>query len=330
MYRYRLIQKNRILILWDTDEKQFNAVPYNHYIYKNRSEVDEVIELIRWRKIDRILSMDYLATKDELLGIIHYARIYGIPFGYPSTLPSIFQLPRQEWFIDEIPVVYSWSITIWPWERAIKRVIDIIFSFLAILVLSPLFILIGILIKMEDPSGPILFKNRRVGLGWKEFFLYKFRYMYWKYCVKDAYGISNEKDDAIRLEEELKKKNNSRSWPLYKIENDPRKMKIGAFIERLSLDELPQFFNVLMGNMSLIWPRPHQPREVAEYKESDYQVLTVKPWISWMAQVYGREKNTFEEEVGLDIYYIEHYSLLLDLVIFLRTIGVVIGRVLRK
>jgi len=103
-------------------------------------------------------------------------------------------------------------------------------------------------------------------------------------------------------------------------------MHFGKIIEKLSLDELPQLFNVLIGNMSLIGPRPHQPREVSLYNESDKQVLTIKPGITGMAQVYGRDKNTFEEEVALDVYYIENYSLALDIVILMRTILVVFGR----
>jgi len=103
-------------------------------------------------------------------------------------------------------------------------------------------------------------------------------------------------------------------------------MRFGKFIERLSLDELPQLFNVLIGNMSLVGPRPHQPREVSLYDESDRQVLTIKPGITGMAQVYGRDKNTFSEEIALDTYYIEHYSILLDVAIVLRTILVVLRR----
>ena len=101
--------------------------------------------------------------------------------------------------------------------------------------------------------------------------------MYWKYCVKDAYGVKENEDSALQFEESLKKERDSRNGPLYKIENDPRKMRIGKILEKLSLDELPQLMNVLLGNMSLIGPRPHQPREVEKYEEYQYQVLTVKP-----------------------------------------------------
>jgi lipopolysaccharide/colanic/teichoic acid biosynthesis glycosyltransferase len=134
----------------------------------------------------------------------------------------------------------------------------------------------------------------------------------------------------MQYEEELKKEKNTREWPLYKIENDPRRMWWWRVIERLSLDELPQLYNVLKWDMSLIWPRPHQPREIDLYNESDKQVLTIKPGITGMAQVYGRDKNTFQNEIMLDTYYIEHYSASLDLAILLRTFFVVCMRIWNK
>lgn len=106
-------------------------------------------------------------------------------------------------------------------------------------------------------------------------------------------------------------------------------MRIGKWLEKFSIDELPQLINVLIGNMSLIGPRPHQPREVKLYEEHHHQVLTIKPGITGMAQVHGREKNSFEEEVALDTYYIENYSILLDITILVRTMGVVALRAFR-
>lgn len=154
--------------------------------------------------------------------------------------------------------------------------------------------------------------------------------MYWKYSVKDAYGIDGDNDTALRYEQELKEKNDTRNGPLYKIANDPRKTRFWRIIEKLSLDELPQLYNVLKWDMSLIWPRPHQPREVDLYDEEDTQVLTVKPGITGMAQVYGREKNTFKDEIMLDRHYIENYSFFLDFIIFMRTFVVVISRIWKK
>ncbi len=229
-----------------------------------------------------------------------------------------------------MPVIELTSVSISAWERIMKRIIDIVVSGVGLLILSPFFIIIGIVIKLEDPSGPVFFANRRIGQDGRVFSLYKFRYMYWKYSVKDAYGVDETKDSALKYEEKLKAKSDTRDGPLYKIANDPRKMKFGRILERLSLDELPQLYNVLIGDMSLIGPRPHQPREVELYDEEDTQVLTVKPGITGMAQVYGREKNTFKDEIMLDRHYIENYSFWLDIVIFLRTFFVVLTRIYKK
>lgn len=296
--------------------------PYEFRTYTN------LLTLIRTRSIDEILYIDGNFTTSQIQELIHLSKIYWIVFAYTTNIFKTEPLFQHATHIHSLPVIEIRSVGISPGERIYKRIIDIIGSFFGLIILAPLFLLIAIAIKIEDPSGPIIFRNRRVWLQGKEFFLYKFRYMYWKYCVKDAYGVKENEDSALQFEESLKKEHDSRNGPLYKIENDPRKMRIGKILEKLSLDELPQLMNVLLGNMSLIGPRPHQPREVEKYEEYQYQVLTVKPWMTGMAQVHGREKNSFDEEVRLDTHYIEHYSLWIDLEILIRTGAIVIKRAL--
>ncbi|NVP17574.1 sugar transferase [Candidatus Gracilibacteria bacterium] len=150
--------------------------------------------------------------------------------------------------------------------------------------------------------------------------------MKWEYCIKDAYKKLDKDDKALKLEKELIEKNSTRNGPLYKIKNDPRKTKIGNFIERYSIDEIPQFFNLIIGNMSLVGPRPHQPREVEKYSIDQKRLLTIKPGITGMAQVNGRETNDFKKEAELDIFYIENWSMLLDLKIILKTFSVILKR----
>ena len=330
---------------WYIDKKNILIVTANHkntlwvsfkenesisYIYLENDKIGQISDLIRSWKIDAIISTASQDTQWSLYEIISMARIYGIPFAYPKFIPWIHHFTTRDWFSGWIPVIEITSLSINFWELVFKRVLDILISVWWIILLSPLYILIWVCIKIEDPSWPILFKNRRIWQNGKIFDLYKFRYMYWKYSIKEAYGVDQNSDEAIELEESLKKQHDTREWPLYKIQDDPRRMKFWKIIERLSLDELPQLFNVLKWEMSLIGPRPHQPREVDLYDEEDKQVLIIKPWISGMAQVYGRENNSFKEEVALDRYYIEHYSPLLDIMIFIRTFFVVIGRVFRS
>ena len=119
--------------------------------------------------------------------------------------------------------------------------------------------------------------------------------------------------------------NHRMDGPLFKIDDDPRITRFGKWMRRYSIDELPNLFNVINGDMSLIGPRPHLPDEVTNYKDDQKRVLTVKPGITGMAQVNGRHSNTFEREVELDIFYIEHWSLLLDAKIFVKTVRAMFG-----
>lgn len=312
-------QKNEE-ILFETEKSDCE------YIFADISEVNRIEHIIRKKPIYAIVLTSGEFSDVKLQGVIHLAKIYGIVCAHPRIMPHMKHFSKEETFLAGIPVVALSAVAITPWEMIIKRIIDIIWSVLFLIVTSPILLVAYIGIKIEDPTGPVIYRNRRIGQNGKIFTLYKFRYMYWKYCVKEEYIREGEKDEWLEFEEQLKKTNDSRNGPLYKIQNDPRRMKFWGFLEKFSLDELPQLFNVLLGNMSLVGPRPHQPREVALYDESDKQVLTIKPWITGMAQVYGRDKNTFKEEVLLDTYYIENYSVPLDFVILLRTIFVVLRR----
>lgn len=327
---YWYIEKQRILVLTDSQDKWYDDTSFTKYMYKLETDVEPIEKMIREREIDALLYLWKDRQNPRTRRYIELCQIYGVRFAYPKIERSTEHIPHREWYIGDTPVMEASGVTIEPFERVIKRCIDIVFSFLSLIALSPLLVIIGFLIKVEDPSGPIIYKNRRVWFAGKEFYLYKFRYMFWKYSIKDSYWLDGKSDTALAFEEKLKAKNNTRKWPLYKIANDPRKTKVGAIIEKFSIDELPQLWNVFVGDMSLVWPRPHQPREVEQYEEHQYQVLTIKPGITGMAQVHGRENNDFSEEVALDTYYIENYSLGLDLLIVLKTFGVVLARAFRS
>ncbi|MDD4900670.1 MAG: sugar transferase [Patescibacteria group bacterium] len=215
--------------------------------------------------------------------------------------------------IAGIPVVEVKETPLDGWGRIIKRFFDIILSLFLIIIFSPIIILTAILIKI-DSRGPVIYKNERVSRN-GVFKLFKFRSMIYQYCVGDEYG----KDEALELEKKLIAERNSKLGPVYKIAADPRLTGVGKFIRRWSIDELPQFFNIFIGNMSLVGPRPHQPREVAKYERHHKKVLTVKPGLTGLAQISGRSDLSFEDEVKLDSFYIENWSLGLDLSIILRT-----------
>ncbi len=190
-----------------------------------------------------------------------------------------------------------------------KRFIDIIGAALGVILLAPLFLVIALLIKLEDRKGPIFFKQLRVGENEKVFYIYKFRSM-----------ISN----AEEIKASLLHKNEA-DGPVFKIKEDPRITKTGKFIRKTSIDELPQLINVLKGEMSLVGPRPPLPIEVEKYNVYEKQRLKVTPGLTCYWQVSGRSNISFEKWVELDLKYIKERSLLIDLKLIFKTIFVLFG-----
>ncbi|EEK53695.1 sugar transferase [Bacillus cereus] len=190
-----------------------------------------------------------------------------------------------------------------------KRLIDIVGSFCGIIILLPVFIIVAICIKLEDPKGPVFFKQIRVGKDEKDFGMYKFRSM-----VTDA---------EEKLQDLLQ--HNEVSGAMFKMKDDPRVTKIGKFIRKTSIDELPQLINVLKGEMSLVGPRPPLLREVKTYTAYDKQRLKVIPGCTGLWQVSGRSNIGFREMVELDLYYIQYRSILFDFKIILKTVFVLFG-----
>ncbi|TBL17954.1 sugar transferase [Bacillus paranthracis] len=191
----------------------------------------------------------------------------------------------------------------------IKRLMDMFGALCGIVLLLPIFIIVTILIKLEDPKGPVFFKQVRVGKNGREFGMYKFRSM-----VTDA---------EERLKDLLQ--HNEVSGAMFKMKDDPRVTKIGRFIRKTSIDELPQLLNVLKGDMSLVGPRPPLPREVKEYTSYDKQRLLVTPGCTGLWQVTERNSVGFSEMVELDLEYIRNRSVFYDVRIILKTMKVLLG-----
>lgn len=308
-------------IVWYINKKEVKNSKIN-YLWN----IENFLDIIKEREIDEILYIDSDFDNKDLYDIWDFSRIYWIRYKYITNTFDVTKTNTTISLLNKIPVIEIKNTPLDAWGRVIKRIIDIFWSIIGIILLFPFFIIIWILIKLEDPDWPIIYKNLRVWQNWKKFNLYKFRYLKWKYCIKDSYWIDNKDDEALKFEQKLIKEKSIRHWPLYKIKDDPRKTRIWKFIEKYSIDELPQLFNVLIWNMSLVWPRPHQPREVEKYELHQRMVLTIKPWITGLAQVNGRENNKFEDEINLDIFYIENWSFLLDLKIFLKTFTIILDR----
>ena len=192
--------------------------------------------------------------------------------------------------------------------EVIKRIIDIVASFTGLILLSPLILIVSMLIKLES-KGEVIFKQKRVGLNGKEFYMYKFRSM-----------VIN----AEELKEQLESQNEM-SGPMFKIKDDPRITKVGKFIRKTSIDELPQLINVIKGDMSLVGPRPSLPNEVKKFEQWMMERLEVKPGLTCIWQISGRNNIDFEDWMKLDIKYVRERSFKLDIKLILKTVLVLFG-----
>ncbi len=270
--------------------------------------------------LDEIIVCDPALTDAEQEKLIDYCSINNVTYRF---IPTTLQTSRfQIGILNSEPILEIMHTPLEGWGRILKRIFDIVGSFLLIILFSPVFIAATLIIWLER-EGPVIYKNERIGSNGKKFYAYKFRYMKWRWSIhKDNPGF----EEAVAFEKKLISERSVREGPLYKIKNDPRKTAFGKFIERYSIDELPQFFNVLRGDMSLVGPRPHQKREVEKYREYHRRLLTIKPGVTGMAQVAGRSDLDFEDEYKLDLYYIENWSLWLDIQLCLKTLAVLFRR----
>lgn len=284
--------------------------------------LSEIKEIRAKHGVDEIIVGDPSFTDDQLEKLLDYAKINNILYRY---IPTSFQTSRvtQTVFAGE-PVIEYLHTPLDGWAKIIKRTFDIVAGTILALLFSPIIVLVALLIKLEDPKGPIVYKNKRIGENGTEFFVYKFRYMQWRYCITKE---NPDFESAVEYEQQLIAERNVRKGGiLYKIKDDPRRLRIGKLIEKFSIDEFPQLWNVLRGDMSLVGPRPHQKREVEQYAEYHRRLLTIKPGVTGMAQVSGRSDLAFEDEYRYDVFYIENWSLLLDIQICFKTALTLIKR----
>ena len=205
------------------------------------------------------------------------------------------------------PIMYWFSMHS-PTGRIMKRILDIVFSSCAMLALSPIFILTALAIRFES-TGPIFFSQARVGTGGREFPFFKFRSM-----------VVN----AEALKAKLMAQNESGQGVIFKMKNDPRVTKVGRVIRKFSVDELPQFYNVLRGDMSVVGPRPPVPGEVVQYQVDAWKRLAVIPGLTCVWQVSGRSSIGFKDQVKLDVDYILRQNIFLDLYLIYRTVPAVL------
>ncbi len=209
--------------------------------------------------------------------------------------------------LDGVPLLTFETTVAKEWQLFVKKATDVVLSGLGIIILSPIFLLVAILIKLTS-LGPVFFKQKRVGLNGRKFVLYKFRTMY-----KGAH----KKQSELEILNEMK-------GPVFKIKKDPRITPIGWFLRKFSIDELPQLYNVFAGHMSLVGPRALPEYEVAKFKPWQRRRLSMRPGLTCLWQVNGRNKIDFNEWMKLDLEYLDNWSLWLDFKILIKTIPVVL------
>lgn len=277
---------------------------------KQMREADGVEELICAGELERPLYNE----------ILRFAEENNLRFRYAADVFSSVFKNLALATVAGVPLVEVRRTRLVGWARVYKRLFDIAGAVFLIVFFSPVMALISLAVKLDKKNpGPVFWSRldddspvKRVGESGKFFNYFKFRSM-------------RHKTHDMRYNE-LADLNAREGSPMVKITNDPRVTTVGNFIRRWSLDELPEFFLVLKGDMSLVGPRPHLPEEVAKYQGHHKKVLSVKPGVTGLAQISGRADLAFEEEVGLDNYYIENWSLGMDLYILLKTPFVVLSK----
>ena len=262
------------------------------------------------RRLDLVLQTDAhpkSATTGELIEECRSRHI-----GY-AFLPTVFTDVPQKLKVERLgllPMLRFQPTPLDGWGRVFKRAFDIIASAAALLLLSPIFLLITICVLLES-GWPIVYVSSRVG----EFAKRRIPVLKFRSMIHNADSRKEELLDA-----------NHRDGPLFKVKRDPRVTRVGGVLRRWTLDELPQLLNVFLGHMSLVGPRPHLPPEVDQYTSYQRRVFAVRPGMTGLAQISGRSDLKFQEEVSLDLQYVEEWSMLLDLWILWRTLFVVLGR----
>lgn len=311
----------RVLLVGDTDiaETLLTAIKHDKTLgYKSVGVVStsastprlqcvgdltQLAEIVQRLHPDLIIEVDPELPFDKVLTIIDAANDAHIDF---SFAPNLFEVLATNVTISNvvgIPILNLRRTPLDGWGKILKRSMDFVVAFASIIILSPVIGIVALCVKLQD-RGPILFGHGRVSRG-LTFTMYKFRSM--------KVGAEAEED---RLRQQANERDDG---PLFKMKNDPRVTSLGRFLRRSRLDELPQLFNVLKGDMSLIGPRPHLPKEVAQYQKHHRKVLAIKPGMTGLAQLAGSSDLSFEEEVRLDTYYVENWSLVKDMEILLKT-----------
>lgn len=312
--RISVIGKNQAA---DAVIKQLSTSRYNaHRLVSHLDSlpVEKLIPILKKEDLDELIVVSEQYNNEELIALRNFCLEQDASFSFvPSLLtelPSNFGITP----VGELPMIEVQPTPLEGWGRVMKRAFDIVVGLLLILLFSPLFIFIAVWLKIASP-GPLIYKHRRIGKNNLPIDVWKFRSMKIEYSTGQGYNGDAYFKKLLAENPELAKE-----WERdHKLKNDPRVSAPGKLLRKTSLDELPQFFNVLTGKLSLVGPRPIVEDEVKKYGEKARILFTVKPGVTGLWQVSGRNDISYDERISLDAYYIEHWSIWQDIIILIKT-----------
>jgi len=293
-----------------------------NYSISDKFEISTINKTHKKYSIDDVFVLEDGISKENINKLIGFCRSNQIQLNIVPATEDMYDATMQMIRIKDIPVLEVVSTPLEGWGRIIKRILDLIIVTISFIFLIPVMAIIAIMIKLTDP-GKVFYLHSRLTRSGKKINIIKFRTMKQDFCTGGKY--SNKSDIEIleqfgdpSLIEEFRK--------TQKLKKDPRVSNIGRFLRKTSLDELPQLFNVFIGNLSLVGPRPIVQDELERYGDKSGLFLHIKPGLTGLWQVSGRNDVSYDNRVKLDIYYIENWSIGLDMAILLRTIPVVFKR----
>lgn len=291
-------------------------------VASGKTALTRLKRLVSRKHIDELFVADAHSSERELLDFIQFAHQHHITYKYIPSLSGIYQTRTQASLFADYPVLEVVRTPLDGWWRIYKTVLDYLGAGIGFLLLSPVFLVVAIIIKLTD-GGRVFYRHERIGRHGKKIQVWKFRSMYMQYSTGS--GFSGKSDEEVlkqlgnaQLAAEFKKEQ--------KLKNDPRVTPIGRFLRKTSLDELPQLINVLRGELSIIGPRPVTAEELERYGDNAATFLLIKPGITGLWQVSGRNDVGYKERIKLDVYYVENWRATLDIRILFRTVGVILFR----
>jgi exopolysaccharide biosynthesis polyprenyl glycosylphosphotransferase len=287
-----------------TDSKEMEEKYCNECkIFPYSKDISKIIDSVA---IEEVIYTKSYFDQNEIQDFVYMCAEVGVIFRMQSQLLSFVKMQSKVSYLSQMPFLTFRNTPDNYLALKVKDLSDFLISLFALIMVSPLLLIIGLLVKLD--GGPVFFKQKRMGLHGRFFDCLKFRTM-----VPNAEALKASLMDQ-----------NEQEGPVFKIKNDPRVTRVGRFLRKTSLDELPQFINVLRGDMAIVGPRPPIPSEVEKYERWQSRRLSMKPGITCIWQVSGRNNIPFHEWMKMDMQYIDNWSLKLDLLIILKTFKVVL------